>query len=94
MTVNLVVMVAVTLATVHWAPTRDPGRHTAGVRYAVGGTAVAACLVLFAPWLAGFGLVGLGIFSTAALCALAVFTIAVARTPEHPLARESEAVPH
>ncbi|MGP5219677.1 sodium:solute symporter family protein [Arthrobacter rhombi] len=80
MGINLAVMVVVTLVTVPWESTRDRKRRAASLRYAAGGTLVAAALLAFGEWLGNFGLVGLGLFATVALYSLAIFNLTVAST--------------
>ncbi|MDJ0336663.1 sodium:solute symporter family protein [Cryobacterium sp. PH31-O1] len=75
MSVNIVVLIAVTLATAHWRVTADARKKSRGA------LAAAACLVLMATiaatgtWLSASGLLGLAIFTLVAMGAISTFLL-------------------
>lgn len=94
MTVNLVVMVAVTLVRADWELTLNRKHRKTGFRYIAGATLITGFLVVFNPWLSAFGLLGLGIFVVVSCYSMAVFTLTVAPTHHTSNSALQSSAPH
>lgn len=75
MSVNVIVLIAVTLATTEWRVTADARQKSRGLLLASAWLALTATLAVSSRWLAEFGLLGLSIFVVVALGATTTFVL-------------------
>ncbi len=81
MSVNVVVLIAVTLATARWRVVADVRRRSRGSLVAAAWLALVAVVVLTSGWLTASGLLGLGLFTLVALGAIATFLLTESASP-------------
>jgi SSS family solute:Na+ symporter len=75
MSVNIVVLIVVTLATAQWRVAVDARRRSRGALVAVASLMLMATIAATGTWLNASGLLGLAIFTAVALSAISTFLL-------------------
>lgn len=90
MSVNVVVLIAVTLATARWRVAADVRRRSRGVLVAAAWLVLIAVVAIAGTWLTASGLLGLAIFTLVAVGAITTFMLTEPAAPRKaPPTRES-----
>lgn len=88
MSANVVVLIAITLATARWRLTADARKRSRGVAVAAAWLVLIAIVALTSVWLTTSGLLGLAIFTIVAVGAITTFLLTESATPVEASATE------